>query len=318
MSMNPGATTWSPASSVRSPSSPEPIADTRPSVTATSARTPGAPVPSTTVPPRMTRSAAMSGLLSFGNREPVEPGGVAPDDVVTHVDGQVRGVLREDPLRVRERGVGVGVVARPQQPLVVEHVRDVERDPVVLEGEVHVLAEVLARHARHRRGRGEPVAVPDHGVVGPVHPVWGPARVGLDAYDPELGEPLEDAAEDERPDHVLAAADDAEEAVHLRAAVAHTAQPLVAGQDVEREREPELDGGAPERVPTRVVVVAVVVARRDARHHDAPQPELLDARHVVDALLDAAQGGLTDADEPVGCRALELGEPEVVRVEAGL
>ena len=56
LSMKPGVTTASPASSSVSPStaSDAPTSTITPSRTRTSARTPGAPVPSTTVPPRTT------------------------------------------------------------------------------------------------------------------------------------------------------------------------------------------------------------------------------------------------------------------------
>src|SRR5215831_9798177 len=57
MSMKPGATTQSEASSSRSPRRSGRISVTTPPAIATSAARPGAPLPSTTVPPRMTMSA---------------------------------------------------------------------------------------------------------------------------------------------------------------------------------------------------------------------------------------------------------------------
>src|SRR5436190_6347893 len=59
MSMKPGATMFPPASSARRPSSPSPMSETTPSVSAISAVRAGAPVPSTTEPPRITMSAGM-------------------------------------------------------------------------------------------------------------------------------------------------------------------------------------------------------------------------------------------------------------------
>ena len=80
-----------------------------------------------------------------------------------------------------------------------------------------LVAEVLAGHPLEVT-RTQPVAVALDGVVGAVHPVRHPPGVGLDAHDPQLRDAVEHASEDERADHVLAAPDDAEEAVHLRPA----------------------------------------------------------------------------------------------------
>ena len=80
----------------------------------------------------------------------------------------------------------------------------------------------------------------------------------------------------------------------------------------------EVDRGAPERIPPRIVVVTFVVTRRVAGHHHAVQAEIFDASEIGDAFFDRTQRGLTQPDEPRRVDALELGDPQVVRVEARL
>ena len=104
-------------------------------------------------------------------------------------------------------------------------------------------------------------------VVGAVHPVRRPARVGLDAHDSQLGMTLEHRAEDQRADDVLVPAHDRHEAVELRAAYLRRARHVAAArEDVERRRHTEIDDRVPELVVHRVVVILL---RRDARQHDA-------------------------------------------------
>ena len=57
------------------------------------------------------------------------------------------------------RGVGVRMVARPHQPVDFEHVDALERDAVVLERHVDVLAEVLGRLAATVTPLEHPLAV---------------------------------------------------------------------------------------------------------------------------------------------------------------
>ena len=280
-----------------------------PSVIATSARTPGAPVPSTTVPPRMTRSAAISGLLGgrggvsrVGRGSPARRGGrVLRHTMSSRTSGARSAVCSASTCwRVRERRVRVRVVARPQQPLVVHQVARPGTRPSRpgtsgrrSRGSTRSAAATstptrsASCGAGRRRGRrGTSSAAPS------------PASASTHTTR-SSGMPLEHAAEDQRADDVLAAADDAEEAVHLRAAEADAAQAVVAaGQDVERQRQPELDGRAPERVPARVVVVAVRRGRRRRRaaSRRAARARLMRSRSAMPS-VDAAQRGLADADE---------------------
>ena len=159
-----------------------------------------------------------------------------------------RGVLGEHLLAPRPRRVGVREVVGPHQVVPVHVVGVLERGPVVLERHVDVLGEVLARQLRELLARGQPVAVALVRVVHPVHEVRHPAGVGLDAHDRQVRVALEHAAEHEHRHDVLAAAHDA------------TGTPFIFGprvllgphrEDVERERQLELDRRLPELVVDR-------------------------------------------------------------------
>src|SRR5262245_51455793 len=140
MSMKPGATTRSVASIVRSArADTSPTATMRPSFTATSARSPGAPVPSTTVPPRMTRSQS------------IEPRDVVVQDEIARHGREPARLLAQHVLRPRPRRVAVREVVAPHEPLRVLQADRLERGPVVLKGQVDVLAEELRRQPRELR-----------------------------------------------------------------------------------------------------------------------------------------------------------------------
>src|SRR5262245_3798091 len=243
--------------------------------------------------------------------EPVELGHVVVQDPAALLLRELLRLLADHLPRVRPGRVAVGEVAGPHQPARIAQVGGLEGHPVVLEGDVDVLGEVLARPLRERAGR-QPVAVPVVGVVHPVHEVRHPAGVRLHAHDLELREALEDAAEHEQAHDVLAAADDREEGVEARAARLAL---LAHGQDVEREREAEVDGRLPERVVHRVVVVLVL---RHPGHHHAAQPQLADPLEIGDRLGDAAHRRLSDPEQTLGVAARVLRDPQVVGVEAGL
>src|SRR5947208_7442268 len=147
-------------------------------------------------------------------------------------------------------------------------------------------------------------------VVEAVHVVRNPAGVGFDAYNFEAGVTLEDAAEHERAHDVLAAAHHREEHVHARTARRCR---VTCGQDVERQRQPELDRRLPERVVHRGVVV---LDRGIAGHHHAAEAQRCDRLEILDALLGGAHRGLPAAEEPVGMARGVLRVPAVVRLEA--
>ena len=84
----------------------------------------------------------------------------------------------------------MGEVVRPHEAPRVQEPEHPKRWPVVLEGQVHVLAEVLAW--RPRQVERTHVAVALVVVVHAVHPVRRPAGIGLYAHDTEPGMALED------------------------------------------------------------------------------------------------------------------------------
>jgi hypothetical protein len=127
--------------------------------------------------------------------------------------------------------------------------------------------------------------------------------------------PLEHPAEHEGAQDVLAAADDAEERVELGTPRGPLEAVVPAGEDVEGQREPQVHRCLVERAVDGIVVVG---HRGIARHHDASQSQRLDAPKVGDAVRHRAHRGLAHADEAIGVRATELGDPEVIGVEAGL
>src|SRR5258708_33629112 len=105
-------------------------------------------------------------------------------------------------------------IAGPHQALDVAKIAHLEGDVVVLERRVHVLAEILTWHLRKRAGR-EPVAVAVVCMIHPVHIVRHPSGVRFDANYFQLWMALENSAQNERADDVLASADDRQEAVEL-------------------------------------------------------------------------------------------------------
>jgi len=87
------------------------------------------------------------------------------------------------------------------------------------------------------------------------------------------------------------------------------------GEDVEAEWQLELDGGLPELVVDRRVVV---LHRGDPRHHHAPQTQVLDRAQVPDAFLRRPHRRLPATEEAVRVVRAVLGDPSVVGVEARL
>src|SRR5438477_1527743 len=243
--------------------------------------------------------------------DPVELGDVLAEDRAPLLRGERAGVLGQQLLRPRPGRVAVREVVGPHEPPPVHHADAAEGDPVVLEGGVDALREVLRGQLRERLPRGQPVPVALVGVVHAVHVVRHPARVGLDAHHPELRVPLEDAAQDERPHDVLAAADDGEEGVHAGPARGR----LARGEDVEGWRQAERHDRLPELVVRRRVVV---LDAGNAGEHDAAEPDRLDGLEVPDALRRRAHRGLADAEQALGVVAAVLGHPAVERVAAGL
>ena len=210
----------------------------------------------------------------------------------------------------------MGEVVRPQHPLENMLVRIVRCCAIVLEGHEDVLVEVLARWALYGSSL-HPEAMAVVGVVHPVGKMRHPARIGFDADDLQLRLPLEDATEAQHPHDVLVAADQLHERVDSRPAALASCRQVVglAGQDVEADRQSEVGRALPKRV---VALVVVVLDVRVPRQHDADEPEARDFLELLDSLLDAADRGDPDTEQPVARRIAEDGQPAVVGVEAGL
>src|ERR1700721_1609496 len=107
-------------------------------------------------------------------------------------------------------------------------------------------------------------------MIHPIHIVRHPSGVRLDAYYFQFRMALENSAENERADDVLASADDRQEAVQLRPARLEVIG--AAGQDVKAQRHLEIDRGLIERRIDRTVVV---LESGVTGHHDPLEPELL-------------------------------------------
>src|SRR5438874_710823 len=244
--------------------------------------------------------------------DPVELRDVVAEDRAPLRRREVARVLGQHLLRPGPRGVAVREVVGPHEPSPVHHVDALERDPVVLERRVDALGEVLRRQLRERLAGRQPVPVALEGVVHAVHVVRHPPGVGLDADDAELRVALEDAAQHQRPHDVLAAADDGEKRVHARPAYRGA---VARREDVEGERQPEVDRRLPEVVVRRRIVV---LDARVAGHHHAAEPHRRDRPDVLDALRGRAHRGLSDAEQAVRVRRAIRAEPAVVGVAAGL
>ena len=205
------------------------------------------------------------------------------------------------------------VVVRPHHALDIHVVLELERGVVVLEGEVDVLAEVLARHLLELAA-AQPVAVALVGVIHAVHEVGDPAPVGLDGYDPQTRVAHEDAVEDEHAHEVLVAPDDRHEAVDLRAPKA-LLEVLPRSEDVEARDESELHYGIEEFAVPRVVVVLFA---GEAGQHHAAEPLCTNGLELAHAFRRGPDRHLADPDEPVRIGLAELDQPAVVRLHARL
>src|ERR1700693_4635512 len=150
-------------------------------------------------------------------------------------------------------------------------------------------------------------------MIHPVHIVRHPSGVGLDAYYFQLRMALENSAEHECTDDVLASADDRQEAVELRPARLEVV--AAAGQDVKAQRHLEIDRGLIERRIDRTVVI---LERGVTGHHDALEPELLHLAQIRDSFVDRSHRSLPGPYQSIGMRGAVLAYPEVVSVEACL
>ena len=88
---------------------------------------------------------------------------------------------------------------------------------------------------------------------------------------------------------------------------------LRAREDVERQRQLQIDGGLPER---RRTSDRRSPRPRVPRHHHAAQAERLDALQIADPVVDRAHRGLADAEQTVRMRRGVLADPAVVGREA--
>src|SRR5262249_5907261 len=128
-------------------------------------------------------------------RDPVELRDVVVKNPGLFVLAQRLCVCLEQLLRIRPGRIAVWKVIRPHQATRIQHVRALECYPVVLEGRVYVFAKILTWQLRELR-HVQPIAMTVVSMVHPIHEVWNPSGVGLDAGYLELGMTLEDAAQD--------------------------------------------------------------------------------------------------------------------------
>src|ERR1700722_16372292 len=150
-------------------------------------------------------------------------------------------------------------------------------------------------------------------MIHPVHIVRHPSGVRFDAYYFQLRMSLENSAENESADDVLASADDRQEAVELGPARLEVV--AAAGQDVKAQRHFEIDRGLIERRKDRTVVVL----EGGVTGHPAPlQAEILHLAQIRDSPLDRSHRSLTGSYQTIGMRGAVLAYPQVVSVEACL
>src|SRR5271168_1681595 len=123
-----------------------------------------------------------------------------------------------------------------------------------------------------------------------IHIVRHPSGIRLDAYYFQLRMALENSAEDEGADNVLASADDRQEAVELRPARLEVI--AAAGQDVKAQRHLEIDRRL---IEGRVDRTVVVLERGITGHHDTLEPEFLHLAQIRDSFLDRAHRSLPGA-----------------------
>src|SRR5271156_3456230 len=124
-------------------------------------------------------------------------------------------------------------------------------------------------------------------MIHPIHIVGHPSGVSLDAYYFQLWMTLENTAENEGADNVLASADDRQEAVQLGPARLEIV--AAAGQDVKAQRHLEIDRGL---IEGRIDGTVVVLERGVTRHHDALEPELFHLAQIRDSFLDRSHRSL--------------------------
>ena len=189
---------------------------------------------------------------------------------------------------------------------------------------IHVLVEVLggrALAARARRRSGSRRWHPSCG-CGP-----GPCRAGraagdpgapaLGDHEPQPGEPLEDAGQDELNQRTLRVERHLVDVEQHR----HRVGPVVghAGAAVDVDRHLELLEHRPHRVVDRVVQrLHPVHVGRDVRQQDAAaQVVLLDPADVGDGVVDVVEEDLPDAGPPLRELAAPVDQPAVVGPDAG-
>src|ERR1700691_3704547 len=150
-------------------------------------------------------------------------------------------------------------------------------------------------------------------MIHPIHIVRHPSGISLDAYYFQLRMTLENSAENESPDDVLASPDDRQEAVELRPTRLEVVG--AAGQDMKAQRHLEIDRGLIERRIDRTVVI---LERGVAGHHDALEPEILHLAQIRDSFVDRAHRSLPRANQPCWMCGAVLADPKIVGVEACL
>ncbi len=203
-----------------------------------------------------------------------------------------------------------------------------DRDPLVLHGEIDVPADVLAGQRLQGLEAELLLGPADVPLVPEIHvfePERDPAEPRFGEKHVELGEALEHPAQ-----HQLRDADRGRQAEIAQPFEERPAQPLhddriflgvfegrligaragAVEQDMHRHRHVEIDRGGPEAV---VLGGRVALAVRQCAELDALQPQLLAMLHLGDRVLGVGDRHDAEADQPVGRdRAIFLGEPFVI------
>ena len=207
----------------------------------------------------------------------------------------------------------MGEVARPHGPVYTDLVADLHAEGIVDEPPIDEVAQVLAREAVEP-GQAHIVVGPTDGAliehVGLFEEDRQPTDVRLGKVDAEVGKPVEGARERElegvEPAAAVEGGNVAERVAGLRMDVGRRclrigiggsrASGAVAELDVDRHRDPEVHGFAPEDV---VLLRRVAPAARPPVQADALEPSLSAVAQLGEGLVDPGLGNEPESQQPL-------------------